>query len=112
MLCFTCRSFGVQVSKVRSLTLDDLDSEHVRIMCSLGNAAVNRIYEARVVELGATKPESSCGRCERRARHRTQFGHCGVYIFSAAREQWIRRKYVDKEFVPLLLQSEDDSAKR
>ena len=50
------------MSKVRSLTLDDLEVEQVRIMCSLGNAAVNRIYEARVAEVGATKPEASCGR--------------------------------------------------
>ena len=46
----------MQVSKVRSLTLDDLDPEHVRIMCSLGNTVVNRIFEANVDGCDVKRP--------------------------------------------------------
>ena len=57
-----CRGFGVQVSKVRSLTLDDLDPEHVRIMCSLGNTVVNRIYEACTDDSEMKRPLPHCAR--------------------------------------------------
>ena len=43
-------SFGVGISKVRSLYLDALDAEQVRVMLALGNRAVNAAYEATVPE--------------------------------------------------------------
>ena len=52
----------MQVSKVRSLTLDDLDPEHVRIMCSLGNTVVNRIYEACTDDSDMKRPLPHCAR--------------------------------------------------
>lgn len=42
------RSLGVHYSKVRSLTLDDWEPEIVKVMAELGNAIVNKVYEANV----------------------------------------------------------------
>ncbi|XP_054667799.1 arf-GAP with coiled-coil, ANK repeat and PH domain-containing protein 1-like, partial [Grus americana] len=73
------RSLGVHFSKVRSLTLDSWEPELVKLMCELGNSTLNRIYEARVEEMGVKRPPPGCSR--------------------AQREDWIRAKYVEKKFV-------------
>ncbi|XP_061538407.1 BAR_ACAPs and ArfGap_ACAP domain-containing protein isoform X3 [Phycodurus eques] len=72
-----CRSLGVHVSKVRSLTLDSWEAEQLKLLCVLGNDAVNGIYEARCSP--RVKPTAESPRAEK--------------------EAWIRDKYVDKTFV-------------
>ncbi|OWF46700.1 arf-GAP with coiled-coil, ANK repeat and PH domain-containing protein 2-like isoform X2 [Mizuhopecten yessoensis] len=82
-LCIECsgihRSFGVHLSKVRSITLDAWEQEQMKVMVELGNDIVNRIYEASVDESIATKATFDCKR--------------------SVRENWVRSKYVDKAFV-------------
>ncbi|VDK21150.1 unnamed protein product [Anisakis simplex] len=50
LLCIECcgihRSFGVQISKIRSLTMDSFELEQRKLMLSLGNRLVNSIYLA------------------------------------------------------------------
>uniref|UniRef100_A0A8D0CDV8 Arf-GAP with coiled-coil, ANK repeat and PH domain-containing protein n=1 Tax=Scleropages formosus TaxID=113540 RepID=A0A8D0CDV8_SCLFO len=67
-LCIQCsgihsRSLGVHFSKVRSLTLDTWEPELLKLMCELGNAVINGIYEARRQELATRKPRAGDSRC-------------------------------------------------
>ncbi|TNM93817.1 hypothetical protein fugu_001993 [Takifugu bimaculatus] len=52
------------------------------LMCELGNAVINRIYEARIEEMTIKKPHPSSPRGEK--------------------ESWIRSKYVEKKFIQKL----------
>ncbi|KAK3738015.1 hypothetical protein RRG08_066816 [Elysia crispata] len=85
-LCIECsgihRSFGVHMSKVRSITLDTWEPEQLKVMLELGNAVVNGIYEGAVDESIAVRAKPDSNR--------------------AVREGWIRAKYVDKAFVKKL----------
>ncbi|XP_056156177.1 arf-GAP with coiled-coil, ANK repeat and PH domain-containing protein 1 [Lampris incognitus] len=76
------RSLGVHFSKVRSLTLDSWEPELIKLMCELGNTAINRIYEARIDVITIKKPHPSSPRGDK--------------------ESWIRSKYVDKKFIQKL----------
>ncbi|XP_022340712.2 arf-GAP with coiled-coil, ANK repeat and PH domain-containing protein 2-like isoform X1 [Crassostrea virginica] len=85
-LCIECsgihRSFGVHMSKVRSITLDAWDPELFKVMAELGNDVVNRIYEANLNDSEAVKATPDCNR--------------------TIRESFIRAKYIDKAFVSKL----------
>ncbi|KAM4872450.1 arf-GAP with coiled-coil, ANK repeat and PH domain-containing protein 3 isoform 2-T2 [Thomomys bottae] len=83
LLCIECsgihRSLGVHCSKVRSLTLDSWEPELLKLMCELGNQAVNQIYEAQCEGPGSRKPTASSPRQDK--------------------EAWIKDKYVEKKFL-------------
>ncbi|XP_061456823.1 arf-GAP with coiled-coil, ANK repeat and PH domain-containing protein 3 [Rhineura floridana] len=86
LLCIECsgihRSLGVHCSKVRSLTLDSWEPELLKLMCELGNATMNQIYEARCEEMGLQKPTAGSSRQDK--------------------EAWIKVKYVEKKFLKKL----------
>ncbi|XP_067826580.1 arf-GAP with coiled-coil, ANK repeat and PH domain-containing protein 3 [Heptranchias perlo] len=89
-LCIECsgihRSLGVQCSKVRSLTLDSWEPELLKLMCELGNNAINHIYEGRCGEHGLKKPQPASTRQQK--------------------ETWIKAKYVEKKFLKKLPNAE------
>ncbi|XP_077998264.1 arf-GAP with coiled-coil, ANK repeat and PH domain-containing protein 2-like isoform X2 [Glandiceps talaboti] len=85
-LCIQCsgihRSFGVHMSKVRSLTLDAWEPETLKVMAELGNDKINKIYEANVTDTTVKRASEDCD--------------------SDVREAWIRSKYVNKKYVKKL----------
>ncbi|VDO65733.1 unnamed protein product [Onchocerca flexuosa] len=60
LLCIECcgihRSFGVQISKVRSLIMDTLEPEQKKVLLALGNRAVNSIYLAHIPSVKIIPP--------------------------------------------------------
>ena len=59
---FQCRSLGVHISKVRSITLDDWEQDLLKVMLGLGNETVNKIYEANVDAKVAERASPGCTR--------------------------------------------------
>ena len=64
MIWIIFRSFGVHLSKVRSVMLDAWEPELVKVMAELGNDVINRIYEANVDETIAARATPDCNRYE------------------------------------------------
>eukprot|EP00596_Hydrurales_sp_CCMP1899_P000219 CAMPEP_0119036974 /NCGR_PEP_ID=MMETSP1177-20130426/5034_1 /TAXON_ID=2985 /ORGANISM="Ochromonas sp, Strain CCMP1899" /LENGTH=1026 /DNA_ID=CAMNT_0006997571 /DNA_START=226 /DNA_END=3306 /DNA_ORIENTATION=+ len=89
LICIDCsgvhRSLGVHISKVRSLTLDDLEPEEYLFIQRIGNNVSNSIWEASV-PVEYKKPQLSDS--------------------YAKRERFIRAKYQSKLFLaPLIIPS-------
>ena len=61
-LLFLFRSFGVHMSKVRSVTLDAWEPELLKVMAELGNKTINSIYEACPDESIAKRASPRCQR--------------------------------------------------
>jgi Arf-GAP with coiled-coil, ANK repeat and PH domain-containing protein len=84
-LCISCsgvhRSLGVQVSKVRGLTLDTWEPEILRVMMELGNEVVNKVYEATYDDL-MSDVERATENCD-----------------DDIRKKWIIAKYAERKFV-------------
>uniref|UniRef100_A0A8L8K7T5 ArfGAP with coiled-coil, ankyrin repeat and PH domains 1 n=1 Tax=Heligmosomoides polygyrus TaxID=6339 RepID=A0A8L8K7T5_HELPZ len=84
VLCIECsgvhRSLGVQISKVRSLTMDSIDPELRDVLLSLGNSQVNAIYLAHLPEKDVV-PAPATDNSSRQLR-----------------EAWIKAKYVERRF--------------
>ncbi|KAL3113706.1 hypothetical protein niasHT_016796 [Heterodera trifolii] len=85
IICIECcgvhRSLGVHFSKVRSLTMDTLETEHRNILLQLGNRKVNAIF---LRNLPNAEENAKMGI----SRHTNR----------ESREQWIIAKYVEKKF--------------
>jgi len=81
VICIACsgihRSLGTHISKVRSIALDQVPRSQLQLIRRLGNATMNGIFEAR---LSVQKPQG------------------GTDADLGSREDYIRRKYVKKEF--------------
>ncbi|ESO91406.1 hypothetical protein LOTGIDRAFT_153844 [Lottia gigantea] len=95
-LCIECsgihRSFGVHMSKVRSLTLDAWDPEQIKVMMELGNEVINRIYVAKLNDSIAVQATPDSKR--------------------NVREAWIKAKYITKSFVNKLPGPKSPSGER
>jgi hypothetical protein len=104
-LCLPCsgvhRSIGVHVSKVKSVQLDDWNTDWVENMESWGNERSNReVWEAKVPS-GRSRPTER----EANAAHSTSDVHLSQKL-----EQWIRDKYEKKMFAQA--EKNDDSVSR
>ncbi|XP_028654468.1 arf-GAP with GTPase, ANK repeat and PH domain-containing protein 2 isoform X3 [Erpetoichthys calabaricus] len=84
LICIECsgihRNLGTHLSRVRSLDLDDWPLELTLVLNSIGNEMVNSIWERNTQSRSKPSPESS----------------------REEREAWIRAKYEQKLFLPVL----------
>nr|XP_033943173.1 arf-GAP with GTPase, ANK repeat and PH domain-containing protein 2 isoform X1 [Pseudochaenichthys georgianus] len=82
LICIECsgvhRNLGTQLSRVRSLDLDDWPGELTQVLAAIGNHMANNIWES--CTQGRVKPTPTATREER--------------------ESWIRAKYEQRLFVP------------
>eukprot|EP01096_Ripella_sp_DP13-Kostka_P009116 TRINITY_DN3455_c0_g1_i1.p1 TRINITY_DN3455_c0_g1~~TRINITY_DN3455_c0_g1_i1.p1 ORF type:complete len:883 (+),score=333.27 TRINITY_DN3455_c0_g1_i1:52-2700(+) len=83
LICINCagihRRLGTHISKVRSATLDTWDREIKKTILAMGNSVGGAVFEATVSPFNQDIPTPSSDR--------------------NTMEEWIKRKYVDKEFL-------------
>ncbi|CAI4229090.1 unnamed protein product [Auanema sp. JU1783] len=84
IICIECcgihRNLGSHVSRVRSLELDDWPVECLAVMQAIGNESANKLWEHNAPVDKKPQPDSA----------------------RELKEQWIRSKYEQKRFLPLL----------
>ena len=85
LLCMDCsgihRSLGVQISKIRSLELDNIDIDYIELLFILKQSEINQILEEKIKEFDETKPNFNSSREEK--------------------EKFILNKYKNKKYMNL-----------
>ena len=95
MICIVCsgihRSLGVHVSKVRSMTLDDWDTELLDMMVGIGNDKSNSVYEGALDDIGHSSQSVRGGD----AAHSKPSANSS----REEKEEFIQMKYVRRAFL-------------
>ena len=100
------RSLGVHVSKVRSIVLDDLDTELLDMMVALGNERVNAIWEANVPAATAAAEGSNAGAAGGAGTGGVSPpAPCKPHPSSPreSKEEFIIAKYVKRRYLPVAI---------
>lgn len=106
LLCIECsgihRSLGVQISKIRSLTLDNWEPTLVEIMLALGNRNVNKITEHEILHAPDIESLLLCAQTKIITANSTR----------AEKSNWINAKYVAKAFCEVPDYSQEELNKK
>ena len=66
LLCMDCsgihRSLGVQISKIKSLELDNINSDYIYLLFLIKQSDINQILEEKINEIGEKKPKPNDSR--------------------------------------------------